>query len=236
MNINQLYLALRKRILKVSKGRYFVVQRGGICFLIDILNHIDRRIEAYGGYEEDLLRQFTDDVKLFEAEYFLDIGANLGIYSLKIASSIPNISVIAFEPDLRNYSQLHANIFLNELEDIIRTEKIALSNTNDETRFHHHKADNRGRSRVSDSGDRIVTTKKLDGFLPLFGKRIAIKIDVEGHELNVIQGAEHFLKNNKCIVQIEAFDPAPVQTAMIQLGYALSRNVGNDYIFTSSDC
>ena len=236
LSINQLYLALRKRILTILKGRYFVVRRGGLYFLVDIFNFIDRRIEGNGEYEEDLILQFIDDVKKLGADYFIDIGANLGLYSLKIATSQPNISIIAFEPDLRNFSQLHANIFLNELEDVIKTERIALSDRSGESRFHRDEAENRGRSRVANNGDRFVLAKKLDDLLNFSGKRVAIKIDVEGHELKVIRGAEHFLQNNKCIVQIEAFDRAPVQEAMMRVGYTLTRSVGNDLIFIASDC
>ena len=235
MNINQAYLALRKRILRLLKGKYFVVRRGGLFFLMDIYNFIDRQIEAHGTYEEDLILPFIDDVKQIGCEYFLDIGANLGLYSLRIATSIPNISVLAFEPDLRNFSQLQANIFLNELEDKVRAERIALSDKDGETRFHRHESENRGRSKITDNGDLMVLTKRIDDFLPFSGKRVAIKIDVEGHELNVIRGAENFLRNNNCIVQIETFSLAQVQEFMTGIRYTLSRQKGNDYIFITSN-
>ena len=35
---------------------------------------------------------------------------------------------------------------------------------------------------------------------------LAIKIDVEGHELNVLKGFQNLLKSNKCIIQIEIFE------------------------------
>ena len=35
---------------------------------------------------------------------------------------------------------------------------------------------------------------------------MAIKIDVEGHELNVLKGIQTLLKSNKCIIQIEIFE------------------------------
>ena len=47
-------------------------------------------------------------------------------------------------------------------------------------------------------GDEILKFKKQD--------ILAIKIDVEGHELNVLMGIQNLIKYNKCILQIEIFD------------------------------
>ena len=45
-----------------------------------------------------------------------------------------------------------------------------------------------------------------DEILKYRNKNLAIKIDVEGHEIYVLQGIEKLLKSNKCILQIELFD------------------------------
>jgi len=44
-----------------------------------------------------------------------------------------------------------------------------------------------------------------DEILNLQNKNLAIKIDVEGHEINVLKGIQNLLKSNKCIIQIEIF-------------------------------
>ena len=44
-----------------------------------------------------------------------------------------------------------------------------------------------------------------DEILNFQNNNLAIKIDVEGHELNVLKGIQNLLKNNKCVLQIEIF-------------------------------
>ena len=52
---------------------------------------------------------------------------------------------------------------------------------------------------------------------------LAIKIDVEGHELNVLKGISNLLKKNKCIVQIEIFDKNfdEINSHLTEKGYYL---------------
>ena len=45
-----------------------------------------------------------------------------------------------------------------------------------------------------------------DDILKYNDKSLAIKIDVEGHEIYVLKGIEKLLKSNKCILQIELFN------------------------------
>ena len=44
-----------------------------------------------------------------------------------------------------------------------------------------------------------------DEILNFQNNNLAIKIDVEGHELNVLKGIQNLLKKNKCVLQIEIF-------------------------------
>lgn len=47
------------------------------------------------------------------------------------------------------------------------------------------------------NGDEVLNFKE---------DNLAIKIDVEGHELNVLKGIQNLLKSDKCIIQIEIFE------------------------------
>jgi FkbM family methyltransferase len=51
-----------------------------------------------------------------------------------------------------------------------------------------------------------VDFKNGDEVLNFKGDDLAIKIDVEGHELNVLKGIQNLIKSNKCIIQIEIFE------------------------------
>lgn len=234
MNIENIYLAFRKRLRLLFSGRYFVVRRKNIRYLLDAYGYIDRRIEAYGIYERDQLTYFVERIAHLNPSLFIDAGANLGMYSMNVACRISGIKVIAFEPDERNRAQLIANLFLNGLEETVRVEGVALSDCGGYARFHRHDKENPGRSMLSDRGDYLVTIKTLDEVVNVVGERIAIKIDVEGHELPLLKGAHRLLTENQCFIQIESFSPDGVFEFLNDLGYTLQKRFGNDYFFDCS--
>ena len=53
---------------------------------------------------------------------------------------------------------------------------------------------------------KLCRIKKGDDLIKLKNKKIAIKIDVERHEINVLKGIEELIKKNKIFLQIELFD------------------------------
>ena len=67
--------------------------------------------------------------KIQQADIFLDIGANVGTYTI-YAGAITGCRVIAIEPESQNYSVLCKNISLNELHEIVTPYCCALSNEN----------------------------------------------------------------------------------------------------------
>jgi len=231
-NSKKIYLALRKRVLLSLRGRFFIVRRQrGLTFLVDVLNYIDRQIEAFGSYENAQINSFVARIGEHDATLFVDIGANLGLYSLAVAKSFPNCDIVAFEPDRRNFCQLHGNLFVNEFEDRVRVEPFALGANSGQTRFIRHSAENRGRSRVDADGSVSVEVRKLDDLLMVSGLRIALKIDVEGHEHNVITGATKLLLENDCLLQIESFSPDRLERQLAALGYRLLARHGDDLTF-----
>lgn len=207
------------------------MRRGKISYLIDILNHIDRQIEAHGGYEQDVLSHFIRFAKDFNPSIFIDVGANLGLYSMAIAKEFTEIKVIAFEPDRRNIGQLHANIFLNDLQDKISVHEVALSENDGYAPFLRFGEENRGRSRLYDSGNLLVPVKRLDSLFNYKENQIAIKVDAEGHELSVLKGSEELLRRNNCIIQIESFHLQPVRNFLEFLGYHQIFSTKSEFIF-----
>jgi FkbM family methyltransferase len=212
-------------------GVYFVRKRHGIFYLIDINNHIDRQIEAWGAYESDRIERFISEAKGRNCDLFIDIGANLGVYTLAMARSSEDIAIIAFEPDRQNYAQLHANLFLNGFHDRVTVHDLAVSNRAETLRFHRHAAENRGRSGLRADGEFEVKTISLDEFMPLTGHRIAIKMDVEGHELSALNGMSNLLARNTCLLQLETFNPQEIVLCLERLGYQSVWRSGSDYIF-----
>lgn len=160
-----------------------------------------------------------------------DVGANSGQMSCLMARrSGKTGQVIAFEPHPEVHEDLVKNVALWQkpgYADII-TERIALSSENG-TASLSVKADfweNRGRSSLQ-NGNRSestvqVTTCKLDTFCENIPKIGVMKVDVEGHELAVFQGAKSMLQRNAIRdIVFESNDgyPTDVTQYLEELGY-----------------
>lgn len=127
--------------------------------------------------------------------FFIDIGANIGVYSL-LASGIKKCNTISIEPIPQTYNYLNKNIEINHLEKKITSLNIGLSYQEGELYFTSDK----------DTTNHVVETKTektikinvntLDNIFPKdISNDILIKLDVEGFEYNVLKGGNNLLKN-----------------------------------------
>ena len=67
-------------------------------------------------YERDWIRAIS--MAMGDAEAFIDIGANVGVFAVSIAQAHPNRQVVAIEPVPSNYSKLKDNARLNNLSNL----------------------------------------------------------------------------------------------------------------------
>lgn len=234
-SIRVLYLAARKRMWLGLGKRYRLVKRFNGLFLLDLMNYIDRQIEAFGNYEKEQVDFFLRSLQKKRASSFIDIGAHWGWYSLRVAlrQDMAQVRIVAFEPDAVNRAQLWANIFLNRLQDRITVVDWAVSESDGYCDFHRHVDENRGRSVVMKGGEQRVKTLKLDSFWRITGESIGVKIDVEGHEVSVLSGMQETLQANECFIQVEAFgdSAANVEAFLRRFDYEVVRRIGDDYFF-----
>jgi FkbM family methyltransferase len=155
------------------------------------------RLFVDGEYE----RRELDAISKFalDGEIILDIGANIGIYSILLAKSAPLGTVYAFEPVPRNRAFIAFNAMINGLKNVI-IEPSVVSDTVGEIEF--TESEDAAYSSILDTGRKSpgktfkIASNTLDNFVLSLGKKVSIiKIDVEGAELLVLRGGTALLTN-----------------------------------------
>src|SRR3569832_1652485 len=101
--------------------------RYGNRWLLDLNNIIDSTLYLTGAYEPEEIETFTRLAAQHGCTVFVDIGANIGFYSVVFARKPFIKEIYAFEPDPRNYSQFQAALWLNQLQPRMRTYAMAIT-------------------------------------------------------------------------------------------------------------
>ena len=193
-----------------------LIKSQNINLLIEIRDPIEREIFFNLSYEEEQIATLVEFSKKNKQDFFLDIGSNCGYYALFIAKTFPSTHVIAFEPIKKTYEKLVKNIHLNNLKKQIQTFNFGLSDTNDEVQMRtliKKGFIQSGGFTVNDKNRELKTNETLlkadlkigDEVIKYINKKLLIKIDVEGHEINVLKGLSRLINNNKIYMQIEIF-------------------------------
>jgi len=183
-----------------------------------------------------------------QGKTIVDVGANLGSFSIDFAYLVGDKGkVYSFEPQRLIYYQLCGNIFMNGLDNV-HCHNVAVGDSNDplfiETPdYHDKKTVNFGNVKISDEGD-IVNQKRLDDFE--FEDLVIIKIDVQGYEEHVIDGAintiaKHrpylFVEFEEDMLKIMGSSEEFLTTKIESLGYVVKRfQEGISYQTTSGKC
>lgn len=140
-----------------------------------------------------------------EYDVFLDIGANIGTYSILFAGK--GLTGFAFEPVKSNSDTLRKNIELNRMDAQVKVFPVGLGSFKHTANFTFDPV-NTGASHLTDDhidaeiivnpifeDSEIVTLDSLIDELNIDpSKKIIIKIDVEGMEIDVLKGAAQFLR------------------------------------------
>jgi FkbM family methyltransferase len=147
---------------------------------------------------------------------FLDVGANQGVYSVIAGKKVvPGGQVVAFEPSPREYRRLQLNCCLNGQRST-KTERLAVGVRCGSAAFFQVVAGDTSRNglRPPASTDEVaeiaVRSTTLDSYMKDSGLHRVdlIKLDAEGGELDVIQGAEYTISQYHPIFICEVLDIA----------------------------
>ncbi len=189
-------------------------------------SHIEREVKS-GHFERTRLEWVAERLPRFDL--FVDLGANVGLYSLVAARH--GLRALAFEPEERNFARLNENVARNGLADRVRTEAVAVGRESGEAILHRSLTDNRGTVTLGSTGEagcdevptRIAT---LDSYgLGATDGRVMFKCDIEGAELDMLAGAEQTLARlTDALWLIEVHrcygvEPAAVEAVLRAAGY-----------------
>ena len=193
------------------------------------LAHAPMRVTSNGGIWEKKLYKIYEYL-LHEDDIVIDIGAYIGTHALPMAMLCNK--VYAFECNEIIFNCLRENIVLNDLEHKIKPHDICLSNKEDQLKFYERE---NGTSRVSSrniiGNCRIVKTNTLDNIIGLDTPIKLIKIDCEGHEFKVLEGAKGIIEKHSPYILIEVFKRSlnELDNWLIHNYYSKTHLKGDDY-------
>jgi len=202
------YDSIKKRNLDLSQEKIIEVNN----YKMKTISHdtgISSELLIYGNHEPLTTGIILDE--LSEGMVCIDIGSNIGYYALLEGAKIgKNGTVWAIEPSPENFSTLVYNTKLQQNHNI-HTFNFAIGDKNSEIEFLIGKKSNW--SKVKDGNDLIksedkiikVPVKTLDSFVKdnEIEKIDLLRMDVEGYENNIIDGATEVLIKFKPKIMIE---------------------------------
>ena len=189
-----------KALIALNISRFFKIERNGykVRFYPTSMSMYlwEAKLRNRTVYEDDeaVFRSF-----LRSGDIVIDVGANIGILSLAACTIVgQNGHVYSFEAHPKTSQYLKGNVEVNNFTNIT-TYSLALGEKKGKVRFANEKNDDLNKVTNTDSGIE-VEMDTLDNILNIDADSIALlKIDVEGYEKFVLEGADIILKRTQCV-------------------------------------
>ncbi len=182
----------------------FVVETPDGLKRVILLNDVPTTVDSANDRVEIHRDPYVFCAHLREGMTVMDVGANVGIYALRMSRAIgQGGKVYAFEPVPSIFALLRENIALNNATNIIPV-PMALADRKGTARM---SVAGRGSSLFRHLSSQFVEVPltTLDAFCEEeeIERVDAIKIDVEGAELTVIRGADEVLRRDRPLLMVE---------------------------------
>tara|TARA_B100000482_G_scaffold192459_1_gene180865 strand:+ start:7203 stop:7955 length:753 start_codon:yes stop_codon:yes gene_type:complete len=163
--------------------------------------YVSGSIHGSGSWEKDMVIQMLQTMKKYTNSTLLDIGGNVGYYTLAAAAA--GFSVNVFEPVPANAAMIQQSIYKNKFENIMlhtsalgaKLEEIGMGITksNNQGGVHHSK---------HIKSTTMIPSIPMDYILKSETKPLYIKIDIEGEECNALNGMKQFLSSSRKIIGV----------------------------------
>jgi len=217
----------KKRDEYLQNHVFCAVHQTFIFFPMRIIEYLPERPYSIDGIKA-ILRKNSDDILFFtpnaekeiekrltmyDYETFVDVGANIGKFSLRIANDYKHksVDVIAIEAHPETYRALSKNIECNSLKNIEAVNTAITDHQGVVTLYenrvgdrinvanHFHHRDSSIRNVFDEKDSTQVKSDTLDNILS--GRKVHVmKIDVEGAEVLALNGATNTLKHVRLII------------------------------------
>ena len=194
---------------------------------------------AYEPIQPLLLSVLAERTK---CDLFVDVGANIGAYSVLMTAVESIREIHAFEPTPETYDELVRNIEINGLSGKITAHRKAISDSAKRVSFGIVNRLSGANSILSTSihsqfeKEVEVEAVRFDDYLPLTNRRVCMKIDVEGHEREAIAGMAGVLSNNFVLLQVEDYanEASDLPAVLGRFGLRFICRVGPDHYYSKA--
>lgn len=167
----------------------------GIVFPEVTDDHVGRLCAQGRCYEANLLR----DIRWRTCRLAIDVGAHIGVHTIWLAG-VCGFNVIAFEPTHATAEKLRANVAANSLSPYVIVEEKALGCAAGTGHMEIRSDTNVGMNRLALCDDGPVEVVTLDS---LALAPALIKIDVEGMQMDVLEGAQNTIQTHRPLLYVE---------------------------------
>lgn len=190
-----------KRFLRRNVVEELIRTDNDFLIPVDSSEATTRRVQVQGTYDpglEWIIRRYAKP-----GTAAIDVGANLGFLSLAMADRVGGAGrVYAIEPNPALHDYFTRLLHLNAIDNV-ELARCACSQTAGTVRFATDRADHT-QSRIAEDGGCEVETRPLDAILAANSLPVSLlKIDVEGHEPDVLAGARATLLRHRPTVVFE---------------------------------
>ena len=185
------------------------------------------------GFQEPYVKKILDVKK---GDVFVDVGAHIGTYTIPIAKKVGEAGkVISFEPHPKSIELLEKNIALNQINNVVLMKK-PVSDSKKKVFFKLSQDPPTSGIVKIDKNETVLEMEAIDLDTALSDQNLTkidwLKIDVEGHEVEVLKGSKTTLKKFSPKIIIEMFNKTTIKEAIKILeleGYVLKHLYGMYY-------
>lgn len=194
--LKNLTLFLLSRFLRYSRLCYFFTLDLAGCKIQFSPLAVPTSLFVLGDLEPETTAFLQSNLR--KGDIYIDIGANIGTTTLVAAKAVGDAGIVfCFEPNKRTYKALITNIKKNKFSNIL-AKQCALGSKEGTVLFSDKNNDDMNRVSIGGEGN-TVPLSTLDSYTNHINNIRLMKIDVEGYEMEVLQGAVQTLKKTEMV-------------------------------------